>query len=407
MKYLNILVTTLVLLILSWQNGDAQQGRNGIDANRMNRDINIMENILEEMFKIQAKSGTGNFVLAEGGFLRSGQDVKGTYLPGYGVIFTIPTGHTPLIYSFEDEEGKRAFSYSFVYRNGENGDNIVDDEAVTRRIKEFLRDYGSTIGQLKPDEQVMVLYGHDREDRRLVFLDSDRERTDSELPVISVVAQKKDLDAYRSGQLNDRQFDERISVSKIEDDEDRSIDLEVMANIFNTAFKERQDEASFRVRGSVNHLKLDNFGALFFFDVSYTTEPSGVFQLRSAPKIQIRRNAQKAAPAAEAEVLVELDEELKQERKEREQMEQELEEKTGSAFAEFKSQIRDYIVDYGRTLRSVGNDQYVMASITVDSRVSSIPERIDVQVKKSVLDALDRGRISREEALNEVVITEY
>lgn len=408
MKYLNKILTVLLVIILSWLNSAiAQQGE--IEANRMNRDINIMENILEEMFKVKLKSGSGNFALAEGGFFRSGREVNGTYLPGYGVIFMIPSGNTPMIYSFDNDGGKEADSYSFVYRSGDNGGDEVDEETVTKRIKEFLRDYGSTIGQLNSNEHVMVLYGHDRIDRELVFFDSEGKQEESTFPVISVAAKKKDLDAYRAGTIDDRQFDERLSVSTMDNNGERSLDMEVMANIFKTAFGEGQDEASFHIRGPVNHVKLDNFGALFFFEVSYSSSRPGILQLSLSPKVQIRGDSEADSPPrrARVEVLRELDKEIEKEQEKRAEKQKELEERTRNAFSEFKTQVKEYLVDYGRTLRSVGGDQFVMASITVSSRVSDLPERMDVQVKKSVLETLDRGSISREEAIDQVRITEY
>lgn len=408
MKYLNKFLTILLLIFLSWlTSGYAQQG--SIDANRMTRDINIMENILEEMFKIQSRSGARSYVIAGNSIFSSGRDVKGTYLPGYGVIFTIPTGNVPLIYSLDNEGEGEATGYSFVYSSDEAEDNKVDEETITQKIKEFLKDYGSTIGQLQPDEHVMVIYGHDLDEEQIVLFDSEGERRETTLPVISVATTKNDLEAYRSGKINVRQFDERISISKLDRNSERRLDLEVMANIFKTAFRESGDESSFRVRGSVNHLKLDNFGALFFFDVSYSSSSSftsNVFRLRAAPKPEVQTRGD-AKSRARVEILRELDREIEEEQKEREKKEKELKVNTRNAFNDFKTQIKEYMIDYGRTLRSVDSDQFVMASITVSSRVPDIPERIDVQVKKSVLEAVDRGSMSRNDALDRVMIREY
>ena len=414
MKYLNKFLTLLMMLSLALLHAiHAQPGT--LDANRMNRDINIMENILEEMFKVQARYGSGDPAIAEFGFLRSGQDVKGTYLPGYGVIFTIPAGPTPLIYHMNRDgdsgDETRSLSYSFAYRNGKNSDEKVDEEAVTRRIKEFLRDYGSTIGQLDPEEQVMVLYGHGRTQRQLIFMDSEAGRQQAPVPVLSVVAEKKDLDAFRAGKINEQQFDSRISVSKPDrNSESRYIDMEVMANIFETAFKENRDGSAFRIRGPVNHLKLDNFGALFFFDATYASSQPGVFRLSLAPKVHIEGDSDSDAESpsrARVEILRELDREIEEDQEKRAKKEKELEENVRSALTEFKTEIKEYMVDYGRTLRSVKSDQYVMASISISSRISEIPERLDLQVKKSVLEQLDSGSISREDALEQVMIIEY
>jgi len=69
--------------------------------------------------------------------------------------------------------------------------------------------------------------------------------------------------------------------------------------------------------------------------------------------------------------------------------------------------LKEYIVDYGRTVKSVSSDQFMLLSVDVNGRYENIPGRIDIQVKKSVLEQLDKGSISRDQALERVVITEY
>ena len=79
-----------------------------------------------------------------------------------------------------------------------------------------------------------------------------------------------------------------------------------------------------------------------------------------------------------------------------------------AAFDKLKKDIAQYMVDYGRTITSVDSDQYVLTSINLSSNgMDEIPNRIDFQIKKSVLEDYDQGKITREQAIDSVSVTYY
>ena len=373
-----------------------------IDANRMNRDINIMENILSELFRTTITSSNSNqaFVVESGGFYR-GNSSRGTYMPGFGVIFMVSNSNRG-VYTVANETGNS--TYAFYYNgDGDEESQKVDQESITYRIKEFLRDYGSTIGQLKNDEKVMVIYGSKSNSSRLVYrfptgqgrASSDKQET---LPVISVSAKVSDLNDFRSGKLTADNFDKRLAVATSEDKE--YLDLKVMGNIFETALKD-QDKESFRLSGSVDYMMLDNFGALFSLDVRYDEFGRASLLVRNLEGRVRSQALSELTAVGQARNNEDSDEKTFEERK------KELEQKLNSAYANMVSNIKEYVVDYGRTLNSLDSDQFLLLSINVNGRYENIPDRLDIQIKKSVLEELDRGRISREDALKQVVVTEY
>ncbi|MFV1883968.1 MAG: hypothetical protein ACMZ7B_05745 [Balneola sp.] len=374
-----------------------------IDANRMNRDINIMENILSELFRTTITSSNSNqaFVVESGGFYR-GNSSRGTYMPGFGVIFMVSNSNRG-IYTLANETGNS--EYTFYYNgDGDEENEKVDQESITNRIKEFLRDYGSTIGQLKNDEKVMVIYGSKSNSSRLLYrfptgqgrVSSDKQET---LPVISVSSKVSDLNDFRSGKLTADNFNKRLAVATSEDKE--YLDLKVMGNIFETALKD-QDKESFRLSGSVDYMLLDNFGALFSLDVRYDEfgrATAVVWDLEN----RIRRSSDRVAVgqvrSSGSDTPLTKDE--------LEERKKELEKNISTAYSNLVTNIKEYIVDYGRTLNSLSSDQYLLLSISVNGRYENVPDRLDIQIKKSVLEQLDKGSISREQALQRVVVTEY
>lgn len=398
MKYLSKLIILFLLTLFSWQSLWAQTN---IDANRMNRDINIMENILQEIFKVrlEGKGSTLHFAPYSSFSIGSSHDIRGTYLPGYGIIFTIP-GRSSGFMVLSGDADTESYSYSFQYSDDESSGKEVTEESVTNRIKEFLMDYGSTIGQLSNDDRIMVIYNTRNHNRDFVIYSGSRQNSDKkQLPTISVVAKKSDLQAYRSGRISESELNDRLSVSTVEADAKEQLDLKVMANIFETALKE-QEGKSFRIRGSVNYLNLDNFGALFFFDARYASSSGSYFL--EAPQItgfSFREEEERAR--------VEVQSVIEDRLRETKEKQQETEEEIKKSYETFISNIKEYLVDYGRTLSSVTSDQHIMISATISSSVEEIPERVDIQVKKSVLEAMDRGSTSRENAIGQVVVREY
>ncbi len=394
MKYLSkILLLWIPILLFASQTIHSQS----IDADRMNRDINIMENILQELFKTQWAAHGNTVQVRAGTFSFNGnKEIRGTYLPGYGVIFTIPGG-PPAFVMTSDADGDVS-GYTFQYGNDGDGEKVTE-QTVTDRIKEFLRDYGSTMGQLSDNENIMVIYDTQSSNNHFFSFRTEADhKKHKTLPVISIVTSKENLQAFRSGDISDSQFEDRLVISKTSADAKEKLDLKVMANIFETALKE---ESGFRISGTVNYLGLDNFGALFSFNARYGD--NSFSSLRAAlnlnGSIDVRRNDDGKPHVT---VTKNNDKEDDLEENQKKQLEEER-----NAYDSFVRVLKEYLVDYGRTLKSVKPDQYILVSVSLSSRIDEVPERFDMQIQKSILEEVDKGSMTRESALDEIRIREY
>ncbi len=401
MKHLKHIVLIGVLSMLFTPMISAQN----IDANRMNRDIRIMENILAELFRTQVEVATGASLIIDHGGTRQ-RDIRGTYLQDFGIIFMIPA-NDPFTPRMHVTGGN---GYSFYYSTDSNNDDDnakreVDEGAVQERISEFLLDYASTIGQLDDDETIMVIHGSTSSNQRTYWnyrIAVNGETTEYEqeaMPVISATARMKDLKDYRSGRIDAAEAKQRINFATSEDKE--YLDLKVLGNIFETALRDA-GENEFRISGGIGYMMLDNFGAIFNFDARYGGGRDIFFgrlaetqrRLRIIQEQEIRTGRRVEGLEEEAVAI--------------EQRQEQLKEEMIVAFGNLKTSISEYLVDYGRTLSSVDSDQFILTSVNISTGgIDEIPERIDLQIKKSVLENLDRGRISRDEAINSVLITEY
>lgn len=379
-----LLLTGLVTLLIS-----SFTIAQDFDTNRMNRDIKIMENILGEMFKTQFISSEGTARVQVSGYTFFGNsssgNVKGTYIPGYGVIFMIPSSSRSYVIS-GNRDAKVIFQYS---SDDDDSDKNIDKKSITNRITEFLQDYASTIGQLKPDESILVIYGSASSSnfRTATFTLRGEEQEDKPepLPVISVSAKKADLDDYRSGKLNSDAFQNRLSVSESEDKQ--RLDLKVLGNIFSTALGDGDGNQFHLINSnSLSYMYLENFGALFSLNLhrghDFGAFSSNIIELRS-------REESRDETIAKIEERTQLQKTLKEE------------------YDALIAKTKEFIIDYGRTLSSLKDGQFLMVSLNISDSSDIVPERVDFQVNKSTFSQLDKGQLSREGALNAVTLTEY
>lgn len=402
----NTLLIGLVMLLLS----SLSQAQD-FDTDRMNRDIKIMERVLDDIFKTNAPSNIRERSLRVFTPGTSSSNTKGTYIPGYGVIFKIPAITSSAFTTIRINNIEDDTELTFYYDDEEGEAKEVTEETITNRIIEFLQDYAVNIGQLKPSENIKVVYGmKGNSNQAQAFIisqlrDDEKERVEKKpIPRVSVITKKKDLDDYRLQKISSGQFSNRLTIQEPESPE--ILDLKVMSNIFQTAFESEHKLAlinkdpseAFRLMGDVAYEKLEGFGVIFSFNARYADNSRATyFELREIGFPEPGDSVQ--------ELRVMSDSARKQAIIDRTKK---VEDRATGAYNEFKDQLRQYLVDYGRTLRSVESDKAILVSVDITSlSVQSLPDRLDLKISKSTLEDFDAGKISREEAINAVTLTEY
>jgi hypothetical protein len=207
----------------------AQSSAQKMDEERMNRDLEVTENILSTIIK--QKFDKRSFFPME---------IKGEYREGLGVTFRLPYEiNGPMIWNISPGmtvmDG-RSFSYSFDLPDGEQAEltRVLDEEMRTksetirgtgrakiasgRKIntdsmravsndkvieacKEFLADYGDLITQLPNNEKIIIT--NRGEGERIwygAFVNS------SKPSYLSVEANKSDITQFRQGKMSKEQF---------------------------------------------------------------------------------------------------------------------------------------------------------------------------------------------------------
>lgn len=84
----------------------------------------------------------------------------------------------------------------------------------------------------------------------------------------------------------------------------------------------------------------------------------------------------------------------------------ELKKQEQKAFKQFLSQLKQTLVDYGRTIRSISPDESVFLMVNI-SGADYLPNHVDLQISRSVLHAYGQGKISRQQAIGKVRVRKY
>ena len=416
-----LLCFCVLSLIFAFMMAGTASGQNApVDKDRMERDIDIMEKVLNELFKNAAGNRSRGFSLS------SNSTAQGSYVPGYGVLFIAP-----------------AYSGAFSFRNGYNygysagrpgepartvvvGDNdarvtvfndrVSDraeknkgekgekekprDEAntkdrnrrltnaqdsiiqahtnlVTGNMREFLANYADAIGQLTPNDRVMIIYNENaRKGDHYVSVGGDCESCETRsMPRISAEVKREDLAAFRSGKMNRKELESRIRVNQDTPGKENYAEYKVFAGILESLYPVSR-EVPYRVRNISYHV-LPSFGVIYLVDMGLRNETHNVVIARGG---EVRTKTER--DSSQARIRTE-------------------------AYGQFRNDIREAVLDYGRTLRNLSADQVILLSVSLPTCDGcNVPPRANVSVKKSVLEAYEQNKMNRQQALDAITVGE-
>ncbi len=357
-----------------------------IDDERMLRDIEVAENVLATLIKQELEQQKTIF----------GLDVTGSYQPGYGVTFRIPSDQfMPIVFTIsgDDVRGARVISdgntYRYSYRtNGSNEAELADntiklEEGAKKRTRmsadsarieynerlitaaqTFLLDYGDFLSQLGPSERIVVTNQSDR----VPFYFNAGKRTR-----ISVEGTRHDLTAYRQGKLTREQALKKLTVVNTESVETREPDMEMLSSIFSRLYRPDLSQTYF-VDGNVYYERLKDFGAIFYLRVLSSEERSpNRFAL---PTIGVD-NLDKAN----------------------------RDKKVTELYPVFEQDLKKNIIEYGRTVKSLKDDESLIFNVVLTRcEGCGIPSTLELSVKGSVLKEFGAGKIDEKSALGKITI---
>lgn len=416
-RLVNFLVSGMI--VLGVQSAVAQK----TDDSRMNRDIVVAEGVLSTLIKQEFTKRT--FFPVE---------VKGNYREGYGVTFTVPTNMMSFIwtgngnrdvvvldgapgayaYSIHTEpdeeivEGQAAREKEIAAKKSEKDaikketarvkeeraaaeaeshrikgtgaitrvrqsrnevqrDSLiaVGNEKVIAAAKNFLADYGDMLSQLKPGERIIIT---NRGENSNWFFRQDEKRS-----IILIEATKDDLTQFRQGKISRDQLMSKIKVTNTESSGKVEPDLELLASIFNRLY--RSDlSTTFFAEGNIYYERLNDYGAIVYMQVySSHQADDGLYNM---PTVDLREVDQAARDKKVKEI-----------------------------YPVFENELKENILDYGRTLKSLRNNEQLVFNVKITKcKGCGIPADVEVSVPNSVLQDYGTGKMDKASALAKMTV---
>ena len=423
-----VMMAVIVVMVLVSFGAFAQK----LDEQRMERDIEVAENILSTLLKQQFDKRS--FFPIE---------VRGNYRAGYGVTFTIPNLQTGVwmqgfdVPAISWSNGEGSFSYTITDDDGvavidrqqaendkeqaernrdqaeRNREQAERNREVARQqknrattisgsvartskapraaglkrtnpridrdslreesnkkvinaIKEFMADYSDLIGQLTPTERVVVT--NRGENERFWFGQFDNQQGNTYL---LVEANKSDLTQYKQSKMTRDQLMAKIKVVNSELDNELQPDLELLASIFNRLYRSDLSKTYF-TQGNTYYERLKDFGVIYYMQVYSSNQQDDDFW--AMPTISLNEVDQKTR-----------------------------DEKVKELYPLFAKSIKEDMLEYGRTLKSLKDDENLIFNIKLTRCVGcGIPSSLELTVKNSVLKDYSSGKLTKEAAMQKI-----
>lgn len=369
-----------------------------IDEARMERDIEVAENILKTLVRQQFDQQRMFF----------GFDVEGSYQEGFGVTFRFPADFTtPITFAIAGEIGDvmwldetpRGYSYSVTTpsrtereadekvkeeldrvrlkakaaqgRASLNTDSIrqVFNEKLISASKDFLIDYGDLISQLGANEKIVIT---NRGDQPRIWV--NQFFTAPKRTHLSIEITKGDITAHKQGKLTRDQALKKINIVNTESVDTVEPDLELLSSIFNRLYRSDLSNTFFTDEG-IYYERLKDFGAVYYMRV-YSSNQLPNSRLFNMPTAQ----------------LSEVDQEAR-------------DKKVKELYPAFEMDIKENMVEYGRTVKSLGDNESLVFNVKLTKcEGCGIPSSIELSIKGSVLKDYASGKVTKEAAIGKIVI---
>src|SRR5688572_5570878 len=367
-----------------------------IDEERMQRDIAVAENVLGTLIRQQFEKQKMFFPL----------EIKSNYQPGYGITFYIPTDYTtPIVFAlpgddnfvWERTQGSRVYISN---GNDENPNSDVEPRAPEKKetlslqdkkkekakldmdsvqdayntkvidaAKTFLLDYGDMITQLSPTERIIV---SNQGDRPRVWVNKYFDAPNR--THLSVEVLKGDLTQYKQNKISREQALSKIKVINTESVDEVEPDLELLSSIFTRLYRPDLSKTFF-TQDNVYFERLKDYGVVYYMQ-ALSSQELGYTKRFVMPTVG----------------LDDVDQATR-------------DKKVKELYPKFEQDLKDNILEYGRTLKSLKDEELLVFQVRLTRCVGcGIPSTLEYSIKSSVLKDFNANKINKSGALGKFEI---
>ncbi len=376
-----------------------------VDLGRMDRDIEVSENILGTLIKQQFEKRS--FFPIE---------INGEYREGYGLIFKLPYemngpmiwnigGNTPGVTMLDGD----SYSFSFSMPSGDEAElerTFDDDQRIKTEIirgtgnsrgaarvasrqrvnidsirdvtadkivdacKDFIANYGDLITQLPANEKIVITNRSENDRMRRYGMFAMESRPS----YMSLEVTKADITSYKQGKLSKEQFDKKIKVINSVVDDELQPDLELLTSIFNRLYRPDLSKTFF-TEENMYYERMKDYGVIYYM------------QVFSSNQDEFNRRYIMPTVGLEGLDQVARDKKVKE------------------LYPQFEKDIKADILEYGRTVKSLKPEESLIFNIRL-TRCDDcgIPSSLELTIKADVLKDYASGKLSKDAALSKFTV---
>lgn len=252
--------------------------------------------------------------------------------------------------------------------------NTVNNAKIVNAAKTFIADYGDMLSQLAPTERIVVTNRGSSENQFWAYGGQKVKRS-----LLSVEATKSDLTQFRQGAITREQLLAKMKVVNTVTTPKVEPDMELLVSIFNRLYREDLSHTYYS-QGSTYYERLNDFGAILHMQVV-----SSQANEYNVPAKDVRLSMPTLG-------LTNLTQE-------------ERDKKVKELYPVFESELKENILDYGRTLKSLNDNEQLIVDVTMTKcKDCGIPATLELAVKASVLKDFNAGKLDKTAALSKIEI---
>lgn len=360
-----------------------------IDEEKMTRDIEVAEKILESILDLDSKNA----------FFRS--NIEGSYIEDFGVVLNVPSyyfraqnsrkailrgfesvrvenrvGDNKIVYIERPDGDSRTLSTTSQKKNIYTVDldslNDVRVDEMIEKVKIFLTDYAQLIGQLSDKEKVVVTNAQNSNGN--VWMNAMTISSDLNSNQVSISVSAGDVRALESGKISKNQLMERVEVNIRNRDDEIERDLELFSTVISRLFKEDLSK-TYYTPNDMAFQKWDDLGVVYRMKV-YSTMRDGEYH-------RIVTTGQGSLTQLERDEIVK------------------------AMYPQFLSSLKESVLDYGKMITSLEEDERVIIQVALtECRGCGIPEKIELSISNEVLQNYAADKVSRNTALEKFTLNE-
>lgn len=425
----------------------------------MERDLKIMKTILAELFKVESSSEV-RFQINRGALTE--KDISAIYQPGYGVIISVPdikSTRFMVVRSGDEEKAELFFEYESPL---DDGSQKVNEQTIENRLRDFLKNYTSTITYLPDDERLMVIFGKSMfrsSTARSFSISGDASLIMNEKsPELALSVGIEDLKDLHQRRIDEQDFNRRITKERVFDTENKRTDLAIFSNILTSAFEE-SDSSVLKITRKPEPVYLPGFGVMYGADLRRANFITAKLRTGTLPQVRvqidslrtridtdrfdmdsvrvhidsiriehdgirammdsIRKMTQQWDSAYSKEIETALQEARKQYRDAEKQIRTMYSDNdfsgnftfrmADSDTIDYKKEIgksldlvKEVMINYGGTLSSVQPDEMIMVSLNISVRDSDVPDAVHLAIKKEDVRQYQNGDLTHDQAMAKI-----